>query len=483
MNDRIESDSTPFHATDLLDETDARDAAPADVAVIVPCYNAAATLPDTVASILSQSHERWEAVLVDDGSTDDTPRMLAKFAAADRRIRTVRGPHRRIAAARNHGLSVARADYALFLDADDLLKPDALAVLMQAARSAGPGTIISGGYELLDQRGRPLSIFRFPSVPRFSVDAFLRGNRLPPMTLVPAALLGGDPFDKDPGLRGCEDWALWLRLAHEGARCAVVPRVLFGYRLRADSLSHKVDGMYSAGRRVLERWIPLATDVEATRDLPHRLAFAMGGAALAAGDASAIGRYLCDLRSFDADDGFCAAVADGLHWAYTFVHGAAGRTWRDNAEVWQYEIAGWLADGPLASHAYDILEHLDRAVVDRGDRLTAVSRFIRERSDARRLLIYGLGENGMELLEHLRRQRPAATMELCVADDHADAAALAALDLPRDDPRKWRAWPAKTVAIVTPNNYATLRDTMLAGGGRMNRDFVLLADCDSAVTV
>jgi glycosyltransferase involved in cell wall biosynthesis len=167
-----------------------------DVSIIVPCYNAADTLPHTLASIRAQTLPNWEAVCVDDGSTDATGEILADHAAADARIRWTRGPHRCPAAARNAGVALARAARVLFLDADDSLRPTALEMLLQAAATAGAGgTLISAGYELLDEEGVPLGVLRFPGG-GLSVDMLLLGNRLPAMTLVPRTLLGSSPLTR-----------------------------------------------------------------------------------------------------------------------------------------------------------------------------------------------------------------------------------------------------------------------------------------------
>ena len=234
-----------------------------EVSVIVPCYNAAETLPATLASIQAQTQRDWEALCVDDASSDGTPGLLAAAAAVDSRIRVVPVPHGGVAAARNAGVALTQAPYVLFLDADDVLRPTALATLLRAARRAGPRALAAGGYELLDQAGRTLNIYHFPTPGAFEFDALLRGNQLSPTTLVPRAVLGAAPFDA--ALPTCEDWNLWLRLAHEDVGCVTVPQVIYGFRLRHGSLTHAADRLYRAGRMVLDKWGPHA---RARNDLP-----------------------------------------------------------------------------------------------------------------------------------------------------------------------------------------------------------------------
>src|SRR5437867_4956354 len=103
---------------------------PADVAedrlvsVIVPCRNGARFLAEALDSALAQTHPATEVIVVDDGSVDDTPAVLARYAG---RVRVLRQPNRGPSAARNAALGVARGEYVAFLDADDRFLPDQVA--------------------------------------------------------------------------------------------------------------------------------------------------------------------------------------------------------------------------------------------------------------------------------------------------------------------------------------------------------------------
>ncbi|ETA51874.1 glycosyltransferase family 2 protein [Ponticoccus alexandrii] len=97
------------------------------ISVIVPVYNAERTLTATVRSIQAQTRTRWEAILIDDGSTDDSLVLAEALAAEDPRLRVARNPGKGPSAARNHGaLALARGDVFCFLDADDLWTPNKL---------------------------------------------------------------------------------------------------------------------------------------------------------------------------------------------------------------------------------------------------------------------------------------------------------------------------------------------------------------------
>src|SRR5215211_4578336 len=93
------------------------------VSVITPTYNYGALIGETLDSLRRQTLTDWECVVVDDGSTDDTAEVVARFAEGEPRVSYVRQANARQAAAKNNGLARARGAYVQFLDADDLLEP------------------------------------------------------------------------------------------------------------------------------------------------------------------------------------------------------------------------------------------------------------------------------------------------------------------------------------------------------------------------
>jgi glycosyltransferase involved in cell wall biosynthesis len=98
------------------------------VSVVIPCYNQARFLGEAIESVLSQSYRAFEVVVVDDGSTDNTSEVVARYAGADAGVRLIRQENRGLAGARNRGLAEAEGEYVVFLDSDDRLLPDALQV-------------------------------------------------------------------------------------------------------------------------------------------------------------------------------------------------------------------------------------------------------------------------------------------------------------------------------------------------------------------
>jgi glycosyltransferase involved in cell wall biosynthesis len=108
------------------------------VSIVVPCFNAAPWLAETIASARAQSYTRREIVCVDDGSTDETPALLRALAGDD--LVVITQPNRGQSAALNRGLAASRGEYVQFLDADDLLHPDKIAKQLSRLADA-PGAV------------------------------------------------------------------------------------------------------------------------------------------------------------------------------------------------------------------------------------------------------------------------------------------------------------------------------------------------------
>ncbi len=124
------------------------------VSIIVPSYNYGEFLPETISSLKVQVYQNWEAILVDDGSTDNTRQVVDELTADDKRFRYFPIKNSGNATARNIGLSLAKGDYIQFLDADDLLSANKLSLQIQAL-SALPENAISYTRNTYFEHGNP----------------------------------------------------------------------------------------------------------------------------------------------------------------------------------------------------------------------------------------------------------------------------------------------------------------------------------------
>ena len=212
------------------------------ISVVVTTHDRAQLVQETLASIFAQSRPPLEVIVVDDGSTDETPERLGPLAASGR-IRYVRQANSGLAAARNHGASLARGDYLAFIDDDDIWPPDVLAwqaALLDADPSIGLvlgthvpfGDVAATGAEASDgadvATSRPSWLAAFAACPATSVGQVLMRRAV---------------FEAAGGFRGefwsVEDWDLWLRLFHD-APVLRVRRTALHYRVHGAGMSKKI---------------------------------------------------------------------------------------------------------------------------------------------------------------------------------------------------------------------------------------------------
>jgi glycosyltransferase involved in cell wall biosynthesis/peptidoglycan/xylan/chitin deacetylase (PgdA/CDA1 family)/2-polyprenyl-3-methyl-5-hydroxy-6-metoxy-1,4-benzoquinol methylase len=267
-----------------------------NVSIITPAYNAAQTIAIALKSLQAQTISQWEAVVVNDGSTDETATIVEKIAAQDGRIRLINQPNQGVCTARNTGIREASYDWLLFLDADDWIAPDYLE-RMTAVLEADPtlDAVHCGSARVTPdgQHALPESCHKSGDLfPTFAIlSAFPIHACLVRRTIVEAAGCFDSSFVT------CEDWDLWQRVARLGARFGRLPETLAFYRMRPHSLSADGFQMFRDALRVLETGC--AADPRAENPLPayaegisgdllptHKLSMAawMAGLVLGAGD-------------------------------------------------------------------------------------------------------------------------------------------------------------------------------------------------------
>ncbi|MGO6681413.1 glycosyltransferase [Rhizobium leguminosarum] len=213
-------------------------AATPDISFLIPAYNAADTLAECLASLQQQSRSSWQAVVVDDGSTDRTWEVLEAIAKKDSRVLPARQPNAGAAAARNHAARLAVAPLLCMLDADDWLDPTFIENMQPVAEDASPPVISYCAYRRVAPDGRLMQVEQAPILTgnaakrEFSSFCALAIHTVVfPRSLF--ELLGG----MDETLQTCEDWDLWLRMAFAGAEFRRVDKCLAFYRMKSGSLS------------------------------------------------------------------------------------------------------------------------------------------------------------------------------------------------------------------------------------------------------
>ena len=217
------------------------------VSVVIPAHDRADLVGQTLDSVLGQTLADWECVVVDDASTDDTPRVLAGYAARDGRFRVVTGRFGSASAARNAGARQARGSYISFLDSDDLMTPDKLARQV-AALDADPAATLAYGDALHFRDGDAAkgSLYAEGVERPTSFESLLSFSAIYAPTVRADAFHAAGGFDES--LASAEDWEMWLTLARSG-RLIYLPGVALLYRVHAGNKSgHTLRNLRCAAR-------------------------------------------------------------------------------------------------------------------------------------------------------------------------------------------------------------------------------------------
>lgn len=196
----------------------------------MPCYNGQAYIAEAIDSVLRQTHQDFELIVVDDGSTDASAAIVAGYGE---RVRVLRQANRGVSAARNAGIAASRGDFIAFLDSDDYWEPDFLEAMVGGMADPRTALAYCGWQNVGVSAGKPFvppdyegadklhHLLRFASL--WPIHAILIRRSMMPE---------GVPFN--PAYPACEDYDLWLRIAcfHRIQR---VPRVLAYYRKHGDA--------------------------------------------------------------------------------------------------------------------------------------------------------------------------------------------------------------------------------------------------------
>lgn len=224
------------------------------VSVIIPCYNADRFVGQAIQSILDQTFQDFEIIVVDDGSTDQTPQIVQNFN--DPRLHYLHQENQGPAAARNTGIAAATGEYIAPLDADDLALPHRLAEELEILEKDPALSVVGSGYTWIDEEGQELpwvahSWQKYPELNNFR-DWLFDCPVVPSATMFRrSAWQDVDGFDN--ALIGPEDWNFWMRLSLQGHRMTWHRNVVCLYRHRPDSLSEDAERMTANCAKAIHR--------------------------------------------------------------------------------------------------------------------------------------------------------------------------------------------------------------------------------------
>ena len=223
------------------------------VSVVIPVYNGAAFLDRTLTSARNQTYSSLDIVIVDDGSSDASPQIIAAHAHQDQRIRVVQQPNVGVAAARNRGIREARGDLIAFLDHDDLWHKSKIRKQVSRFNECDETTAVVYVWScLIDREDRIISPVAEPRFEGCVLAQMCRGNFIGNgssgmIRRLAIEDVGGFDEALSGDLSGYDDSHLYLKLS-ERYRFAVVPEVLVGYRLVAGSAADNYRRMIQSYR-------------------------------------------------------------------------------------------------------------------------------------------------------------------------------------------------------------------------------------------
>lgn len=204
------------------------------VSVIIPTFNRSKLVAQAIRSVLAQTYEDFEVIVVDDGSTDDTRDVVAAFQ--DPRVVYLWQENQQRCAARNNGIAHARGSYVAFLDSDDVWFPNKLERQMQAfERHPDVGLVFSGMVRISGENTFPNPVeFLQPDVEKVANihEDLLTMNRVPMVTSIVRKGLLDQAGEFDRSLPHAEDWDMWIRISERADFCRI-NAPLAAYRVHA----------------------------------------------------------------------------------------------------------------------------------------------------------------------------------------------------------------------------------------------------------
>ncbi|PMB32531.1 glycosyl transferase family A [Fischerella thermalis CCMEE 5319] len=232
------------------------------ISIVIPTYNSEKTIRHTIESVLQQTFSDFELIIINDGSTDSTLKVVSQFQ--DSRIKVFSFDNAGGNVSRNRGLKQAIGEFVSFLDADDLWTPDKLESQLNALKENPQAVVAYSWTDYIDEQGKFLlsgtHITANGNVyEKLLISNFLENGSNPLIRREVLVELGG--FDES--LTAAQDWDMWLRLA-QNFNFIAVPHVQILYRISANSLSTNLARQEKASLQVLNK--ACSTN---TQDLSH----------------------------------------------------------------------------------------------------------------------------------------------------------------------------------------------------------------------
>lgn len=220
------------------------------VSVIMPAYNSASFISESIESVQQQTYTNWELLVIDDASLDRTSEIVEEFRASDERIKLHVLPTNQGAGfARNIGIKAATGDFISFLDADDLWKPQKLEKQLKIMQEEDMQVCFSS-YELMEEDGQSMRK-QVKALEFLSFDKLKKANYIGNLTGIYNSAKLGKVYC--PLIRKRQDWGLWLLAVQQAGGARGIKEPLAIYRERKGSISRNKMEMLQYNYRVYRK--------------------------------------------------------------------------------------------------------------------------------------------------------------------------------------------------------------------------------------
>jgi glycosyltransferase involved in cell wall biosynthesis len=228
--------------------------------ILIPCYNGAKTLPDTLNSVCAQTFKDFEVIVVNDGSTDASLEILNTYSNR-LPMKIVSQSNAGLGAARNTGILNSSGEFVAFLDADDIWFDEKLQRVYEFIVRVNNNVDVVCHYEDMQENGASLGVLQHGPYTSY-YDLLFKGNTLSPSaTCVRRSMLHEvGLFSLEKQGHGAEDWDIWLKLAKNKARTQYINDVLGIYVMYGENMSEAPD-FHERARYVFESHVSKLTSV------------------------------------------------------------------------------------------------------------------------------------------------------------------------------------------------------------------------------
>jgi glycosyltransferase involved in cell wall biosynthesis len=205
------------------------------VSIIVPCYNQAQYLDEALQSVLVQTYQNWECIIVNDGSPDNTEVVAKKWIAKDSRFIYLHKENGGLSSARNAGITIAKGEFILPLDADDKIAPNYIELAVQSFQKDVSLKVV---YSKAEKFGKEKGVWQLPP---FSFIDLARYNMIFCSAMFRKEdwkCVGGYDINM---IYGLEDWEFWIAILKNGGNVKCLDEVGFYYRVRNASMARTIN--------------------------------------------------------------------------------------------------------------------------------------------------------------------------------------------------------------------------------------------------